>query len=139
MSGPIEDETGEPVDWADITLDRLIAECGIMAAGYGLTEQAQIALNAVHDADPKSAAPDIGLAILLVGSNRADEALTLLRAARDRVGEKDRAAVVAMIGWLLERAGHRSESRSLMQELAADNDDGPGQLAKAILAGDDRR
>lgn len=125
----------DAAEWDKVSLERLLAETGLMAAGYGLSEQAPAILEAVHDLDPSSAVPDIGYAFLLLGANRQDEAVELLRRARDRVGAKDRAAVSAMLGWFLQRSGRPAESRDVLERAAAATpEEGPAGLIRAMLS-----
>ncbi len=122
------------VNWAEVPMSRLLAECGLLAAGYGLPDQADKILAAVHALEPASAVPDIGYALGLLRTERGDEAITLLRGAQGRVSEQDRPAVQAMLGWVLSQQGHRAEGEQLLQRVARDASGGAKSLADAVLA-----
>ena len=120
-------------------LARLLGEIGLLAAGYGLNGHAQAILAAVRDLSPDSAAPAVGTAILLMNAGRHDEAVGLLERAVDTVAERDRQAVTALLGWVLQRSGRSAESERILRRVlaaAGDDDDAPGRgLAEALLNG----
>lgn len=113
---------------------RLLAEIGLMAAGYGLNEHAEAILAAVQDISPSSGAPVIGRSITLMNAGHHDEAAQLLERGLAGVAERDRAAVEAMRGWALQKAGRGAESERVLKGVAA-GDGGPAELAAALLGG----
>lgn len=123
---------------ADPALSQLLAEIGLMAAGYGLNEHAEAILAAVQDSDAASGAPAIGRAIMLMNNGRHDEAARSLERSLEAVGQRDRAAVEAIRGWALQKAGLGAESERVLKRVA-DGEGGPAELATALLAGNGRR
>jgi hypothetical protein len=104
-------------------LARLLGEIGLMAAGYGLNGHATAILEAVGDLSPDSAAPAVGISVLLMNAGRTEEAAEVLERALDRVAERDRPAVTALYGWALQRAGRGVQSERVLRGLVAASDD----------------
>jgi hypothetical protein len=119
-------------------LSRLLAEIGLMAAGYGLNEHADAILAAVQDTSPSSAAPVIGRALILMNGGQHDEAALLLERAVAAVDERDRAAVRSLRGWALQKAGMAAESERVLSSVA-EGEGGPAELASALLGNTGRR
>ena len=119
-------------------LSRLLAEIGLMAAGYGLNEHADAILSAVQDTNPSSAAPVIGRALVLMNGGQHDEAARLLERGEAAVDERDRAALQSLRGWALQKAGMAAESERVLSGVA-EGEGGPAELAAALLGYSGRR
>lgn len=119
-------------------MSRLLAEIGLMAAGYGLNEHADAILSAVEGTSPSSAVPLIGRALVLMNGGRHDEAARLLERGAEAVDERDRAALQALRGWALQKAGMAAESERVLGSVA-DGEGAPAELAAALLGNSGRR
>lgn len=119
-------------------LSRLLAEIGLMAAGYGLNDHADAILAAVQDKSPSSAAPVIGRALVLMNNGQHHEAARLLEQGVETAGEGDRAALQSLRGWALQKAGMAAESERVLSGVA-EGEGGPAELASALLGTTGRR
>lgn len=111
---------------------RRLMEIGYMAAGGGMTAQADVIFAGVQAARPDSELPLIGRAVARLNSGRADDAITLLRQALERNPDSDLAA--AFLGLALSQAGLRSAADALLQQVrAANRDPQAAALAGSLL------
>lgn len=114
---------------------RLLGEIGLLAAGYDLSAHAQVILAAVQDQSPASAAPVIGASILLMNAGRDAEAADALERALGSVGERDRGAATAFLGWALQRSGHGARSEQVLRSVVDGNGNGAAKDMAAALLG----
>jgi len=107
-------------------------EIGYVAAGGGMTAQADVIFAGVQAARPDSELPLIGRAVARLNAGRADEAIALLRQALERNPDSDLAA--AFLGLALSQAGLQSAADALLQQVrAANRDPQAAALAASLL------
>jgi Flp pilus assembly protein TadD len=112
---------------------RLLAEIGFAAAGHGLGRQAEPIFAALELWRPQSAAAGTGRALDALSRGRPEEAVWFLRRQALSAAPDDRSALV-LLGVALDRAGHKHESRCLLERLIeADPSDSSADAARALL------
>jgi len=118
-------------DAADL---RLLGEIGLMAAGRGMTREAEAIAAGFAAWRPRSAVAGMVRALSAMSSGRDEEAVRLLRedALRAEPGSTD---ARAMLGLALERAGYRNAAEAVLDPLleSGGDEDGAGGLARAVL------
>ena len=137
--------------WADPLTPhefRAIAEIGLVAAGRGWLDQAGPIFNALIELSPASSLPHIGLALALLNSNRADDAVRALERAESLVStprvadtqgqmsdpRDDSALIRAFHGVALKLSGRTSESFRILRGLTGrPADDHAGRIARRML------
>ena len=112
---------------------QMMMEIGLLASGYGYFDEAETIFNGLKSARPDSEYPIIGLAINRLNSNKAEEAVGLLR---------DKALVLnpandltkGFLGLAFKLAGFSSDSQAMLEEVVAGDADGQAvEMAKALL------
>jgi len=124
-----------PVDQAAGLLSaddaRLLTEVGFLAAASGDVAHAERIFHALARLRPGRAYPHVGLAVAWMNAGRAADAVVLLEKAQANDPE-ERATLDAWRGFALQLAGRSSESRRVLDTLAALEGDA-GRLARGLL------
>jgi len=124
-----------PVDQAAGLLSaddaRLLTEVGFLAAASGDVAHAERIFHALARLRPGRAYPQVGLAVAWMNAGRAADAVVLLEKAQANDPE-ERATLDAWRGFALQLAGRSSESRRVLDTLAALEGDA-GRLARGLL------
>ncbi|SAI69983.1 Flp pilus assembly protein TadD%2C contains TPR repeats [Bordetella ansorpii] len=110
---------------------RLLTEVGMLAARAGDLARADAIFNGLRAVRPGRAYPYIGLALARIARGRADEAVQLLEHAV-LADDAERAQAQAWRGLALQLAGRAAESRKVLQDAAAQPNEG-GALARSLL------
>ena len=120
----------------DISSDwvRRIGEIGFMAAGYGMTPQAEALFQGLDAVRPEAEYGAIGRAFLAMTQNQFDEAARLLRDEALKRNPQSHEAQ-ALLGLALRQAGRNAEAEGLLKTLVEQAPDSDGaRLAEALLA-----
>jgi len=127
---------------------RAIAEIGLVAAGRGWLDQDTQIFNALIELSPASTLPHIGLALALLNSNQADDAVRALERAESLLSplttvdshqqmsdpRDDSALIRAFHGVALKLSGRTSESFRILRGLTGrPSDDHAGRIARRML------
>ncbi|QEI09503.1 tetratricopeptide repeat protein [Pigmentiphaga aceris] len=104
---------------------------GFLAAASGDVSRAERIFNGLARLRPGRAYPSVGLAVAWMNAGRAADAVVLLEKAQTSDPE-ERATLDAWRGFALQLAGRISESRRVLDTLAAKDGDA-GVLARGLL------
>ncbi|WP_222863957.1 tetratricopeptide repeat protein [Pigmentiphaga aceris] len=110
---------------------KLLTEIGFLAAASGDVSRAERIFNGLARLRPGRAYPSVGLAVAWMNAGRAADAVVLLEKAQTSDPE-ERATLDAWRGFALQLAGRISESRRVLDTLAAKDGDA-GVLARGLL------
>jgi predicted Zn-dependent protease len=110
---------------------RMLTEVGFLAAASGDVPRAERVFNALARLRPGRAYPKVGLAVAWMNAGRAADAVAMLEKAQTTDPE-ERATLDAWRGFALQLAGRSSESRRVLDTLAAQEGDA-GRLARGLL------
>lgn len=124
-----------PVDQAAGLLSaddaRLLTEVGFLAAASGDVLRAERIFGGLARLRPGRAYPSVGLAVAWMNAGRPADAVLLLEKTQ-ATDPEERATLDAWRGFALQLAGRSSESRRVLDTLAAQDGDA-GRLARGLL------
>ena len=97
---------------------RLIAEIGFIGAECGQVSAARALFEGLRELRPDSTLPFIGLAMADMGSNRAADAVRMLREEALKAHPDD-PELMTFLGWALQGAKQASESHKVLSAVVA--------------------
>ena len=113
-------------------LVRQLMEVGYVAAGCGLSAEADRIFQGVKAVRPDSEAPVVGRAVAWMNAGKAPEAIGMLQAELQRLPESD--VLMAFLGLAMQMAGLGQASETVLKQVVeSGRDPSATAMADAIL------
>lgn len=126
-----------PTSWTKVLTAedlRLLASVGFYSVNRGNAPHGERIFRSLCKLRPTRACGFIGLALSLIAQRKADDAVSVLRSAK-QVQIDEQPEIMAYLGLALATAGRMKESTTLLRNTVSSNDKLSAELADCLLSG----